>query len=108
MLITTITPKDRSPRGAGVRDGAFASTAATAAATRLAEILVSGFGRCDLEGRPLSELQRVDLIATALSAFDGHGAELERRLGVEGELIALGAEARSRRAASASPVLATA
>ena len=108
MSIATISPNGRSHRAAGARDGAFSSTATTAAATRLAEILIAGFGRCELEGRPLSELERVDLLATALSAFDGHGAELERRLRTEQALLELGDEERARAAVSPAFLSATA
>jgi hypothetical protein len=53
-------------------DGTLKSIAEVAAAGRVAETLVVGFERCELEGRPLTELQKTDLLATALAVFDGH------------------------------------
>lgn len=47
------------------------------AARRLAEALVCGFAACHTEGRPLTEVQQADMIASALLAFDGCRAELE-------------------------------
>lgn len=58
-------------------DDAAASVGLVLAAQRLAEALVCGFSTCAAEGRPLTELQRTDVTAAALLAFDGMRAELD-------------------------------
>jgi hypothetical protein len=60
--------------------------AQVAAADRVARVLVGGFDLCADGGRPLSALQRVELIKAALLEFDrldadvGANLEVERRL----------------------------
>ncbi len=78
--------------GGSHRREAFSSTAQIAAAERLAEALVVGFGTCELEGRPLTELQKIDLLMTALAAFDGLQAELESQLRLQRALVEMGRE----------------
>lgn len=56
---------------------AVASIGLVLAAQRLAEALVCGYSTCAAEGRPLTELQRKDITAAALLAFDGMRAELD-------------------------------
>ncbi len=80
------------------REESLASVALAAVASRLAEVLLIGFERCDLEGRPLSELQKLDLLASALVVFDGQQAQLERQFRAHTVLSELGAEDRSRAA----------
>jgi hypothetical protein len=69
---------------------ALSSTAQIAAAERLAETLVVAFGQCDEAGRPLTDLQKIDILSTAFAAFDGYRAELERQLRFEQVLVELG------------------
>ena len=68
---------------------AFSSTAQIEAADRLAETLIVAFGQCEQAGRPLTELQKTDLLSVALAAFDGYRAELESRLAFERTLVEL-------------------
>jgi hypothetical protein len=70
-------------------DEALASIAESAAASRVAEFLIAGFERCELEGRPLSELQKVDLLATALTAFDGYREGVGLHVGLHRTLTEL-------------------
>ena len=60
-----------------------------AAADRIARVLVSAFRQCGESSWPLSELQQVDLIRTALLEFDGFEGELTAMLEVERQLIGL-------------------
>lgn len=78
------------------REESLASVAEAGAASRLAEILLIGFERCDLEGRPLSELQKLDLLASALTVFDGQRAQLERQFRIHTVLSELGPEVTDR------------
>lgn len=80
----------------GEREESLASVAEAAAASRLAEILLVGFERCDLEGRPLSELQKLDLLASALTVFDGQRVQLERQFRIHTVLSQLGPEMTDR------------
>lgn len=50
--------------------------AEVSAANRIGNLLAAGFGNCAMEGRPLTELQQADMIATALLVFDGIGREI--------------------------------
>ena len=67
----------------------FATTAQVAAAQRVARALTVGFGLCDEAGFPLSERQRISMLAAALLGFDGFQAETEGLLGVEQLLAGL-------------------
>ncbi|MCL4836443.1 MAG: hypothetical protein KJ058_00570 [Thermoanaerobaculia bacterium] len=67
---------------------AAASIGLVLAAQRLAEALVCGFADCHTEGRPLTELQRKDITAAALLAFDGLHAELDAHVLLEQRLAA--------------------
>ena len=95
----------QEPRGERARRESFSSAAQIEAADRLAELLIVAFGQCELADRPLTELQKIDLLSVALAAFDGYRAELESRLSFEQALIELhrggnGNGARPARAAS--------
>ena len=57
--------------------------AEVAAANRIGHIIAAGFGNCAMEGRPLTELQQADMIATALLVFDGLGREIDDLLDVD-------------------------
>lgn len=59
------------------------------AADRLAETLVVAFAQCETAGRPLTELQMIDILSSALAVFDGYRAELESRLSFEQTLVEL-------------------
>jgi hypothetical protein len=59
------------------------STAHGATASCIARVVVDCFDACEEAGLPLSELQKVTLIETALLEFDGFGTHL-------GSLVALG------------------
>lgn len=67
---------------------ATASIGLVLAAQRLAEALVCGYSTCAAEGRPLTELQRKDITAAAILAFDGLRAELEGHVLLERRLAA--------------------
>ena len=88
--------------GERARREAFSSTAQIEAADRLAEMLIVAFGECELAGRPLTELQKIDLLTTALAAFDGYRAELEGRLSFEQTLIDLHTDGREANGARRS------
>jgi hypothetical protein len=60
-----------------------------AAADRVARVLVTAFQTCGESSRPLSELQKVDLLRTAILEFDGFEAELGAMLDVERRLVGL-------------------
>jgi hypothetical protein len=60
-----------------------------AAADRIARVLVTAFQACGEWSRPLSELQKVDLLRTAILEFDGFEAELGAMLDVERRLVGL-------------------
>ncbi|MCC6743448.1 MAG: hypothetical protein IT175_06270 [Acidobacteria bacterium] len=51
--------------------------AEVSAANRIGNMLAAGFGNCAMEGRPLTERQQADMIATALLVFDGLGREID-------------------------------
>lgn len=84
-MLTRIFRHGRNERRLGGRRRADAcgDHAEIAAAGRLAEILIVGFGKCELAGRPLSELQQIDLLATALTVFDGYRDEVEGHVRIE-------------------------
>ena len=85
-------------RSSEIRPEAFSSTAQLAAASRLAQVLIVGFETAELADRPLTELQKIDLLATALAAFDGHQADLDAQLELEEALLDAGRRSRERHA----------
>jgi hypothetical protein len=82
------------------RREAFASTAQVEAAERMADALIVAFAKCELAGRPLSELQKIDILSIALASFDGYRAELADQLCLEQILAGLG---RAGNGAAAAP-----
>jgi hypothetical protein len=64
--------------------------AQVAAADRVARVLVTAFRSCGKSSRPLSELQQIELLRTAILEFDGFEAELSGMLDVERQLVGLG------------------
>lgn len=59
------------------------------AAERLANALLAGIAKTDMEGRPLTEAQQSDLLQSALLAFDGFARELHELAKVDDMLEAL-------------------
>jgi hypothetical protein len=76
----------RQPAG-GPTAESVSSASQIEAADRLAETLVVAFGQCEMAGRPLTELQKIDILSSALAVFDGYRAELESRLSFEQTLL---------------------
>lgn len=73
------------------------SSAQVGAANRPAEILVVGFENAELHDRPLTELQKIDILSAALAIFDGHRQEIETQLELEEALLDAGRQARETR-----------
>lgn len=73
----------RRMSGERARRETFSSAAQIGAAERLADTLIVVFGQCEEAGRPLTDLQKIDILSSALLAFDGYRAELEGQLSFE-------------------------
>lgn len=82
--------EDRTVDGTGMHPAEdYASIAEAAAADRLARALVTGFGLCEDEGYPLNEIQRIELVKSALVTLVGVRAEVERQIRVSEAIRAL-------------------
>lgn len=67
----------------------------------VARALMVGFDKCLMEERPVTQLQQIDLLTSALACCDGLAGELERTLAFDG-ILRFHAEAWALRDADAA------